>query len=89
MEKRLIIKYAPNFFRKLKKLEPALQEEVFDKIELFSNIQNHKSLKAHKLKGEPAGTYSFSVNYKTRIIFSYLSKSEAVFLTVGSHDVYK
>jgi plasmid maintenance system killer protein len=50
---------------------------------------NHSSLKVHKLNGPLKGSYSFSVNYKIRIIFQYVSKKEVVLLTVGDHKIYK
>ena len=83
------IAYAPPFFRQLKRLEKDLQEEVFDTIELVEQNIENKSLKAHKLKGRLKGRYSLSVNYRTRIVFKYLSKQEIVLLAVGNHDVYK
>lgn len=83
------VHFKPTFIKKFKRLEIALQEEVLEKIELFKDEKNHKQLKAHKLSGVLSGRYSFSVNYKTRIVFSYLSKTEAVLLAVGDHDVYK
>ena len=83
------ISFLPVFVKKFNKLETALQEEAFEKIELFKDIKNHKQLKVHKLNGVLYGRYSFSVNYKTRIVFTYLSKTEAVLLSIGDHDVYK
>lgn len=83
------VAYAPPFFRQLKKLEPSLQEEVFEKIELFEKNPKDPILKTHKLKGRLSGNFSFSVNYKTRIVFQYSSKEEAVLTAVGDHDVYK
>lgn len=82
------ILFKPTFVRQFNILEKALQEEVLEKIELFKNFKNHKQLKIHKLKGVLKGRYSFSVNYKTRIVFIYESKKTAVFLAVGDHDVY-
>lgn len=81
--------FKPTFVRQYKNLEPQLQEEITEKIELFKNPRNHRHLKVHKLKGPLSGRYSFSVNYKIRIVFSYLSKKEAVLLTLGDHSVYK
>ena len=81
--------FKQTFIRKLKQLETALRGEAMEKIELFKDEKNHKQLKVHKLKGVLSGRYSFSVNYKTRIVFSYLSKNEAVLLAVGDHEVYK
>ena len=81
--------FKPTFIKKLKRLETAQQDEVLEKIELFKDKKNHKQLKVHKLNGVLSGRYSFSINYKTRIVFNYLSKKEVVFLAIGDHDVYK
>ena len=85
----LEIFYAPVFIRQLKSLEKDLQEEVLEKIELFKKRNNHKQLKIHRLKGRLSGRYSFSINYKMRIVFDYLSKKETVLLAIGDHDIYK
>jgi mRNA-degrading endonuclease YafQ of YafQ-DinJ toxin-antitoxin module len=83
------IEYKPSFIREYNKLPLELQEEVLEKIELFKNPANHKQLKVHKLHGVFANCYSFSVNYKYRIVFSRDSKTVCSFLAIGDHDVYK
>ncbi|MEK7130748.1 MAG: type II toxin-antitoxin system mRNA interferase toxin, RelE/StbE family [Patescibacteria group bacterium] len=83
------ISFLPVFVKKFNKLESVLREEVLEKIEMFKDKKNHMQLKVHKLNGVLSGRYSFSVNYKTRVVFSYLSKNEAVLLAVGDHGVYK
>ena len=85
----MVIFFKPNFIRQYKNLEPRLQEEVEEKIELFKNPKNHRRLKIHKLTGRLSGRYSFYVNYKVRIVFSYISKNGAVLLAIGSHSVYE
>ncbi|MDP3792225.1 MAG: type II toxin-antitoxin system mRNA interferase toxin, RelE/StbE family [bacterium] len=85
----MIILFKPTFVRQYKSLESQLQEEVVEKIGLFKNPKNHKRLKVHKLSGHLSDRYSFSVNYKIRIVFSYLSKKEAILLALGDHDIYK
>jgi plasmid maintenance system killer protein len=80
--------FLPIFARHLNRLDPKLQQEAIEKIELFKDKRNHKQLKVHRLHGRLAGRYSFYVNYKTRIVFSYLSKSEIVLLAIGDHAVY-
>lgn len=85
----LSIVYTPHFAQQVKALESQLQEETIEKIELFKDPKNHKQLRVHKLKGYFSGRYSFSVNYRIRIVFSYLSKKEAVLLALGDHDIYK
>jgi plasmid maintenance system killer protein len=83
------IGYKPTFIKQYVNLENSLRAEVKEKIELFRDEKNHKQLKIHKLKGKLSRHYSFSVNYKYRIVFIYQSKSEAVLLAIGDHDVYK
>jgi plasmid maintenance system killer protein len=78
----------PQFKKMFSKLEQLLQEEALEKIDLFSDVANHKSLKVHKLHGVYKKHYSFSVNYKTRIVFTYLTPNEAVLMAIGDHDVY-
>jgi len=82
------INFKSTFIRQFKKLEEALSLEVREKLELFKDPKNHAMLKVHKLHGPLKGYHSFSVNYKTRIIFDYQSKTEVVFMTIGDHDVY-
>ena len=83
----ILIRYVPTFVRMYKKLEPALKEEVKEKIKLFIDKKNYKRLAVHKLHGI-SNTYSFSVNYKIRIVFEYENPSCANLLYVGDHDTY-
>lgn len=83
------ILFKQTFIRQFNKLENDLQEEVLEKIDVFKNTDNYKILKVHKLKGKLNDEYSFSINYRFRIVFNYLSKKEVVFLYIGDHDVYK
>jgi addiction module RelE/StbE family toxin len=83
------VAYSPKFLRKLKSLDPDFREEIIEKIELLKDSKNYKSLKVHKLHGHFKNCYSFYVNYKTRIVFEYVSKKEVVLLAIGDHEVYK
>jgi mRNA-degrading endonuclease YafQ of YafQ-DinJ toxin-antitoxin module len=78
--------FTPSFLRQLKSFEITLQEEAIAKVELFKNIKNHRALKVHKLKGRLKGRWSFSVNYRLRIVFSYISKRKVIMLAVGDHS---
>jgi len=85
----MIILYKPSFIRGFKKLSIEIQEEALEKIELFADVRNHEKLKVHKLGGRLKGCYGFSITYSHRIVFSYESKNEVVFLAVGDHSIYK
>lgn len=81
--------YTSNFVKELKKLDQELLEEALEKVELFKNRKNHKMLKVHKLHGKLRGKLSFSINYKYRIVFRYVTSKIASLLSIGDHDVYK
>ena len=83
------VAYSPSFLRQYNKLPSELQEEVYERIALFSENPIHPFLKTHKLKGKFQGRFSFSVNYSYRILFCYISKNEIFLLAVGDHDIYK
>ena len=82
------VAFKPSFVRQYKRLDPQLQTEVREKIELFKDKTNHKQLKVHTLTGKLKGTLSFSVNYKIRIVFIYEHEDLAVLLAVGGHEIY-
>ena len=85
----IIVSYKPSFIKKVRHLDQELYKEVLDKIELFKDVQNHLLLKVHKLHGHFKNCYSFSVDYRIRILFQYESKNEVVLLAIGDHDVYR
>lgn len=80
--------FASSFIRSLKKLNVNLQDEVLEKIEQFKNKENHQKLRVHKLKGNLKEYYSFSVNYKIRILFYWQGDVAVVLMEVGDHDIY-
>ena len=82
----LTIQYAPTFVRMYKGLEPDLKTEIKEKISVFQDTQNHSKLKVHKLKGKLENTYSFSVNFKMRVVFEYEDKKTVNLLYVGGHE---
>lgn len=84
----ICIAFKPAFLRTLKKLPLLLQEEVKQRIKEFELNPEKASLKVHKLSGRLKGTWSFSVNYKYRIVLEFIDDHTAVLLDVGDHTVY-
>lgn len=76
------------FVRKYNSLGEELRAEVREKLELFRDYQNHKQLKVHKLHGCLSGNFSFSVNYRTRVVFEYVGKNKIMCKDVGDHEIY-
>lgn len=87
--RRFWLRTRPEFIRVYGRLELTLQEEVRERVFEFRERVNHGRLKVHKLHGRMEGRLSFSVNYKYRIVFKYIDKNTAEFLTIGDHDIYK
>ncbi len=85
----ITIGYRPKFIKNYRRLQPELKAEAVKKIELFKNRENHNMLDVHKLHGKMKGRYSFSVNYRLRIVFEYENKDTVALLTVGDHDIYQ
>lgn len=86
------IVYKARFLRQFKKLTPALQQEAKEKIELLKEDIQHPYLKTHKLKGRLQGWWSFSVNYKDRIVFQYeeyKGEKAIALIAIGDHAVYQ
>ena len=80
----------PRFSKLFQELPNDLQKEVLEKLELFRNPANHKVLRVHKLHGKMKDCYSFSITYSLRVVFRYedKTKSSAVLLAIGDHEVY-
>ena len=83
------ISYTPHFVRMFQSLPTGLQAEVADVIETFRDKSNHVRLKVHKLKGRLSGSYAFSVNYQTRIVFQYEKGDDVILTAIGDHDIYR
>ena len=83
------LQYSPKFLRQYGKLSQEQQEEVDEKLTLFKENQQHPFLKTHKLKGRLQECWSFSVNYKDRIIFEYEDKKTISLLNIGDHSIYQ
>ena len=83
------ISLKPSFVRQARNLDGELVSLLKKKIRLLRGREHHQSLKVHKLHGEFSDYYSFSLNYKMRVVFTLQSKDEIVLYYVGDHDVYK
>lgn len=84
-----VIYYTPEFKRDYKKLSKKLQELLKQKGRLFAQEPFHPLLRTHKLTGKLKGLWSFSVDYRNRVIFRFRGSLEVELLRVGDHSVYR
>lgn len=83
------IYYSTDFKKQFKKLPAKLQKIAITKESVFRVNPFNPSLRTHKLSGRLAGVWSFSLDYKNRIMFRFLSNQTVLFISVGDHSIYR
>jgi addiction module RelE/StbE family toxin len=84
------ILYSSKFIKQYRRLPLKIKILFEEKEEIFRINQYDVTLKTHKLHGVFKGYYSFSVNYKYRVIFDYGENNDTInFHQVGTHDIYE
>lgn len=83
------IYYSSEFKKRFKKLPNSLKIIAFKKETLFRFNPFNPSLKTHKLTGKLQGVWSFSLDYKHRVIFRFIKKNIILFESVGDHSIYR
>lgn len=83
------IEYTNYFTRCLAKLPAEAQKIASRKEELFRLNPLHPSLRLHELHGRYVGVWSLSVTSKYRIVFERQADGGILFMSIGSHDLYK
>lgn len=85
----LNVLFTEKFISQFESLSPKVQKLAERKIDIFRSNPKHPSLKTHKLNRMLSEYFSFSVDYKIRIVFEYDKKDTVILLKIGNHDVYK
>ena len=81
--------YSPRFRREYRELPAETKEKAKKKERIFRTNPFDSRLKTHKLGGRLADFWSFSIDYRYRIIFKFLDEKKILFFVVGDHSVYK
>lgn len=80
--------YTPRFLRSLKKLPPAVQEDIIESVKRFAQNPRYPQLKFHRLQGRMKGLSAFSANFSFRVVVQ-MEKHRIYFVDVGNHDIYE
>ena len=83
------ILYLPKFGREYKKLPRPVQVLAEKREKIFRSNPFSPKLKTHKLRGPLQEFWSFSIDYKYRIIFDFADGDTIRFYSVGDHDIYE
>ena len=89
MPKSIRIGYTSKFSKSLNSLPIAIQSAVVKKDAIFRLDPFDARLRTHQLKGKLEDYWAYSVNYRYRIIFKFISDLEVVYIDVGTHEVYR
>ncbi len=81
--------YSSKFEREYKKLPLNVKKLAETAESFFLNDPFDVRIKTHKLHGRLKDFYSFSIGYKYRIVFDYISKDMAHFHSIGNHNIYQ
>lgn len=81
--------YTQKFLREYKKVDKRIKAKAEKQEKLFRHDPHSSVLKTHKLKGELADFWSFSVDFSYRIIFEFKDEKTAIFHSIGNHSIYK
>jgi mRNA-degrading endonuclease YafQ of YafQ-DinJ toxin-antitoxin module len=85
----MLIGYTNKFEREYKKLSEELKFLVEERTNVFRAHPFDPILKTHKLHGHLRDQWSFSVDFRHRIIFRFAENDTAIFLDVGDHEMYQ
>jgi mRNA-degrading endonuclease YafQ of YafQ-DinJ toxin-antitoxin module len=63
-----------------------LEQRFRDRVAIFQFDPFDPRLRTHQLSGELQGLWSFSVDYDSRVIFSFAESNQALFVDIGTHE---
>jgi len=81
--------YSPQFSREYRQLSEIIKRKAEGKEKIFRINQFDARLKTHKLEGKFSGLWSFSIDYRYRIIFEFRDEKTIIFHSVGDHSIYR
>ena len=77
------------FVQKWSKLNFKTKNKTTEKIDIFLRNPYMPALKTHKLSGKLQEYWSFSIDYRLRIMFRFVDKQTVEFIDIGTHEIYK
>lgn len=82
----MVVSFGKNFHKGYEKLSKKIQEQFWNRLELFKEDQNNPQLNNHKLHGKYYGFYSINISGDIRAIYEQTEKSKFLFIKIGTHS---
>ena len=84
-----IIHITSDFQKSFTRIPGQIQDLAIKKDQLFKQNAFAPSLRTHKLKGSLEGYWAYSVNHQYRVLFRFVNSYEALYLDIGTHEIYR
>jgi len=81
--------YTSRFVREYKKLSKEIKKQAEEREKLFRENPFHTLLDTHKLHGRLKEFWSFSIDFRYRIVFEIGRNKTMYFHFIGDHSVYQ
>ncbi len=89
MKQKVDIEYSSGFKRAYGKLDNIIKKKVERRVSIFLQDPFDRRLDTHKLHGKLKNFWAFSIDDKYRIVFSFASDEQVIFLDTDDHDLYR
>ena len=79
----------PRFRRSFKRKirgNKILETRFRDRVDIFQTDPFDPRLKSHRLSGQLQGSWSFSIDYDVRVVFSFVEANRVLFIDIGTHE---
>jgi len=84
-----VIHVTPDFEKTFLRLPKRIQHLATQKDQWFRGDAFDRRLRTHKLKGELASYWAYSVNREYRVLFRFLGSCEVIYYDIGTHEIYR
>jgi len=81
--------YSPQFSREYQQLPEIIKIKAEGKEKIFYANPFDARLKTHKLEGRLSELWSFSIDYRYRVVFELKNEKTVIFHAVGDHSIYR
>ena len=83
------ISFYSGFEKEFERLPKQIQALARKKDKLFRQDAFHPLLKTHKLSGRLKDDWAYSVNQQYRVHFYFIDDYSVMYVSIGTHEIYR
>lgn len=77
------------FKRSFRRLPAEVQEKAVEREQLFRLDPFDPRLETHKLRGRLKKLWSYSVDFRYRVLFRFAAGHAVIYFDIGDHSIYR